>query len=70
MVSNEETRLFAISGDGEKVHCPACQGFGYHEDGSLEGRECEVCDGDGVAFRTRIADQAASSRSSCVALGS
>lgn len=31
-----------------KVPCPECDGFGYHEDGSAEGRECETCHGDGV----------------------
>lgn len=30
--------------------CPECGGYGYHEDGSDEGRECGTCHGDGVAY--------------------
>lgn len=29
--------------------CPDCQGYGYREDGTDEGRGCQTCDGDGVA---------------------
>jgi DnaJ-class molecular chaperone len=32
----------------ETVGCPDCGGFGYHEDGTDEGRECETCHGDGT----------------------
>jgi DnaJ-class molecular chaperone len=39
----------------EKQRCPACDGFGYHEDGSEEGTECEVCHGDGMATPAEIA---------------
>jgi hypothetical protein len=35
--------------------CPACDGFGYHEDGTEEGELCGVCDGRGVA---RVEDAA------------
>ena len=28
--------------------CPECEGFGYHEDGTEEGRECDTCHGSGV----------------------
>ena len=36
-----------MNGDG-KVTCPECGGFGYHEDGTDEGRDCETCQGDGT----------------------
>jgi hypothetical protein len=36
--------------------CPACDGFGYHEDGSEEGELCVVCGGRGVA-RTEEAER-------------
>lgn len=29
--------------------CPNCRGFGYHEDGSEEGQDCETCRSAGVA---------------------
>lgn len=32
----------------EKVTCPECGGFGYHEDGTDEGRDCATCEGDGT----------------------
>jgi RecJ-like exonuclease len=32
-----------------RAGCPACEGFGYHEDGTEEGELCVVCDGRGVA---------------------
>ncbi len=38
----------------EKFPCPACEGFGYHDDGSDEGEECEVCCGDGMATAEAI----------------
>ncbi len=36
-----------------RVSCPECRGFGYHEDGTAEGRECETCGGSGVASKER-----------------
>ncbi len=33
--------------------CPDCQGFGYVEDGTPEGRECETCCGAGVIEDSR-----------------
>ena len=32
-----------------RAGCPACEGFGYHDDGTDEGELCLVCDGRGVA---------------------
>jgi hypothetical protein len=34
-----------------KAGCPECGGFGYHEDGSEEGRDCSTCEGNGVATK-------------------
>lgn len=35
-----------------KASCPECSGFGYHDDGSEEGRECETCEGKGVSIKS------------------
>jgi hypothetical protein len=32
-----------------RASCPACDGYGYHDDGSEDGELCLVCDGRGVA---------------------
>jgi DnaJ-class molecular chaperone len=32
----------------DKVTCPECGGFGYHENGTPDGRDCGTCDGDGT----------------------
>lgn len=37
-----------LNGSG-RASCPDCDGFGYHDDGTDEGEECETCDGNGVA---------------------
>lgn len=31
-----------------KVTCPECGGFGYHEDGTPDGRDCGTCHGNGT----------------------
>ena len=32
-----------------RASCPACDGYGYHDDGTEQGKLCAVCDGRGVA---------------------
>jgi len=35
-----------------RASCPSCDGFGYHENDTDEGEQCEVCGGHGVARAT------------------
>jgi DnaJ-class molecular chaperone len=32
----------------ETISCPECGGFGYFENGTVDGIECERCHGDGT----------------------
>lgn len=34
------------------ARCSECGGYGYHEDGTDDGRECKACGGGGVVGRS------------------
>jgi hypothetical protein len=48
MSNKREDRDWIDPGTG-RPSCPECEAFGYHDDGTPEGRECATCQGYGVA---------------------